>query len=140
MARASQPEPSKVTDVYWLRAQGPASPRPERAGRGGKWLVFVSAEAVDEVWARIKEATEDGRLGIGAKVSTARLNPNATRSNSRVICVYTYAWEDEADVMRVRGELRRVGITQKIPYKADEDTRAGKYRARGDSKIARYFA
>jgi hypothetical protein len=40
--------------------------------------------------------------------------------------VYTYDWQDEKDVRRVRQELRELGITQRIPYKSDEETRAGK--------------
>jgi hypothetical protein len=136
----SHPKPSQVTDVYWLYAAGPRGRWPESAERVGKWLVFVSAEHVDAVWARIQQATEAGRLGIAAKVATARPNPNATSRDSRVICIYTYDCEDEADVMRVRGELRRLGIARKIPYKTDADTLAGKYSARGDTQIARYFA
>ena len=138
-APASQPKPSKVTDVYWLYAQGPPGRSLEPTGRGGKWLVFVSAKYVDATWAKIKEATEAGRLGSAAKVATARPNPNAPNPRSRVICAYTYDWKDEADVRRVREELRRLGITQKIPYKADADTQAGKYSVRGDSGISKYY-
>jgi len=131
-------KPSEVTDAFWLCAQGPPG-RPNVVGQGGKWLVFVSHKYVDTVWAQIKQSTEAGRLGPAAKVATARPNSNARDPRSRVICVYTYDWKDEADVKRVREELRRLGIIQKIPYKADADTQAGKYSVRGDSGIAKYY-
>ena len=103
-------KPSEVTDAFWLCAQGPPG-RPNVVGQGGKWLVFVSHKYVDTVWAQIKQSTEAGRLGPAAKVATARPNSNARDPRSRVICVYTYDWKDEADVKRVREELRRLGIT-----------------------------
>jgi len=91
------------------------------------------------VWAKIKKATEEGKLGDSAKVATAKPNPNATNQATKVICVYTYDWTDEKDVKRVREELRILGITNKIPYKADEDTLSGKYRVRGDTRISKYY-
>lgn len=102
-------------------------------------MVFVPASQVDEVWDKIKRATEDGKLGSSAKVSTARPNPNAKDPNAKVICVYTYDWTDEKDAKRVREELRRLGISSKIPYKADNDTFAGKYANRGSTRISKYY-
>lgn len=90
-------------------------------------------------WDKIKRATEDGKLGSSAKVSTARPNPNAKDPNAKVICVYTYDWTDEKDAKRVREELRRLGISSKIPYKADNDTFAGKYANRGSTRISKYY-
>lgn len=89
---------------------------------------------MDEVWAKIEKATEEGRLGGSAKVATAEAG-----AETRVICVYTYDWADEKDVRRVRKELRKLGITRKIPYKADEDTLAGRYYARGHGRISKYY-
>jgi len=99
----------------------------------------VDRNGVDAVWATIKEATEAGRLGGSAKVATAKPNPYATDPNTKVICVYTYDWTDEADVRRIRVELRALGITQKIPYKADADTLRDKYRVTGHRRISKYF-
>src|SRR5262245_15869141 len=124
---AVDPKPSEETDVYWLHAARKTGSYPASTENCGKWLVFVPLSQIDEVWAKIKLATEEGRLGSAAKVGTARPNPNATNRASKVICVYTYDWTDEADVRRVRHELRALGITSKIPYKADEDTYAGRY-------------
>ena len=131
-------KPSKVTEVYWLYAERQMGQYPEATGNSGKWLIFVPVSQVDEVWAKIKLATEKGLLGKSSKVATAKPNPNATNSDMKVICVYTYDWTDENDVKRVRQELSQLGITRKIPYKADEDTLSGKYANRGNRRIAKY--
>ncbi len=96
-------------------------------------------DGVDTVWGKIKKATERGKLGFASKVSTAKSNPNAKNPDSKVICVYTYDWTDEADVRRIRHELRKIGIIRKIPYKSDEDTMEGKYAKRGDRRISKYY-
>lgn len=80
---------------------------------------------MDEVWAKIKRAVEEGKLGGAAKVSTAKPTPLTGKSKAGVICVYTYDRTDEKDVRRIREELRKLGITNKIPYKTDEDTLSG---------------
>ncbi|MBV9290571.1 MAG: DUF1917 domain-containing protein, partial [Hyphomicrobiales bacterium] len=102
-------------------------------------LIFVPVVQVDELWEKIEQATEEGRLGRHAKVSTAKPNPNAKDANEKVICVYTYDWTDQQDAKRIREELRGMGITQKIPYKADSDTTAGKYANRGNKRISKYY-
>lgn len=106
---------------------------------GGKWLIFVPVERVDQMWVKIKSATEAGKLGEMSKVATAKDNPNAINSSIKVICVYTYDWVDEKDVMRIREELRQLGVTRKIPYKADEDTESGKYANQGKKRISKYY-
>jgi hypothetical protein len=91
------------------------------------------------VWAKIKHATEDGRLGDSAKVATARPNPHVSDPSNKVICVHTYDWTDEEDVRRIRDELRALGIVAKIPYKTDRDTSAGRYAKRGQRRISKYY-
>lgn len=135
----SDTRPFKVTDVYWIYAKRERGRYPKSTQKSGKWLVFVDVKNIDEVWAKVKKATEEGKLGGSAKVATAKPNPNATNTDTKVICVYTYDWTDEKDVRRVREELRKLGITNKIPYKADEDTLSGKYRVRGDTSISKYY-
>ena len=110
--------------------------------RSGKWPVFASRENVDEVWGKIREATEAGRLGTSAKVRTAMPLPQNPLNGKerRVICVYTRDWIDEQDIMRVREELRKLGITKEIPYKSDEDTLGGKYAVMIHKRIAKYWA
>ena len=133
----SEDKPSEVTEVYWIYALRKEGDYPEPTPRSGKWLIFVPAMKVDEVWAKIKRATEEGKLGGSSKVATAKPislpSQKAKHPEIRVICVYTYDWADEVDVRRIREELRRLGITWKIPYKADEDTIKGRY-GKGVSK------
>jgi hypothetical protein len=87
------------------------------------------------VWERVKHAAKHGLLGPAAKVATAKPNPLG-RPGRHVVCVYTYDWRDEADVLRVREELRRLGITETIYYKSDEDTLAGRYS--GAKRVSKY--
>jgi len=132
-------KPSETTDVYWLHAIRQTGTYPQHTANGGKWLIFVDVTEVDRLWETIKCATEEGKLGSAAKVSTAKPNPNAKDPNQKVICVYTYNWTDEEDVMRIRQALRELGITQKIPYKSNSDTFAGKYASRGHRRISKYY-
>lgn len=134
-----QTNPSQVTDEYWLFAERKQGTYPSHSKNGGKWLIFVPGERVDQMWFKIKSATEAGKLGEMSKVATAKDNPHATNSCIKVICVYTYDWMEEEDVMRIRQELRRLGITRKIPYKADEDTASGKYANQGKKRISKYY-
>ena len=128
-----------MKEVYWLYADNATGNYPKSTPRSGKWLLFVRKAELDAAWKRIKQATEAGRLGGDAKVSTAKPNPNAVDPTRGVICVYTYDSEDEDDVMRVREELRGLGFVNKIPYKTDEATLSGKYRNRGGRNISRYY-
>ena len=56
-----------------------------------------------------------------------------------MICVYTYDWTDEEDVRRIREVLRELGFVKKIPYKADQETRAGRYAASGEGRVSKYY-
>jgi hypothetical protein len=136
---SSVPRPSQVKHEYWLYAERKKGDYPKTTTNSGKWLIFAPISQIDEVWMKIKLATEDGRLGDLAKVATAKPNPIATNPGMKVICVYTYDWTDEADVRRVRQELRALGITSKIPYKTDDDTNAGRYSSQGHKRISKYY-
>jgi len=131
--------PSQETSEYWLFANRKQGTYPPHSRNGGKWLIFVPVGRVDKIWSKIKLATESGKLGEQSKVATAKSNSNAANSNIKVICVYTYDWTDEEDVMRIRQELRQLGITRKIPYKADEDTDLGRYANQGQRNISKYY-
>lgn len=135
----TEQKPSRTTSVYWLFAERLAGIYPTATERCGKWLIFVPAKNIDAVWKRIRKATEEGLLGSSSKVATAKSNPLAAGSSMKVICVYTYDWKAEDDVKRIRAELRTLGITWEIPYKSDEDTEAGKYRAAGHTRISKYY-
>jgi hypothetical protein len=132
-------KPSTIADSFWLYAFRKKGTYPKVSDNSGKWLMFMPLDQLDELWEKIKRSTEEGQLGSSSKVATAKQNPNATDSSTKVICVYTYDWTDRQDVMRIRGELRKLGVTSKIPYKADEDTYAGKYAKRGNQRISKYY-
>ena len=131
-------KPSEVTDDQWVRASRTGDDYPTHSERGGKWMVFVPTADLDDLWSRVKGALAVGSIGAQAKASTARPNPNATNPNEKVICVYTYDGDDEADVWRVRAGLRRLGITQPLSWKPDQATRDGQYQVRGNTGVSRY--
>ncbi|MDD1716066.1 MAG: DUF1917 domain-containing protein, partial [Methanolinea sp.] len=79
---------------------------------------------------RVRNATWNNELGISAKVSTARPNPDS-RDTTRVIYVYTRDWRDEADVMRVRERLREIGFSDRLGYKRNIETFKGEYSQKG---------
>ncbi|MGD0070900.1 MAG: putative phosphothreonine lyase domain-containing protein [Candidatus Bathyarchaeia archaeon] len=135
----SNAKPSEVTEVYWIYAIRKKGEYPKSTMNSGKWLIFVDKRDVDRVWNTIRKATEDGLLGDSSKVATAKPNPHATDQDKKVICVYTYDWTDEKDIKRVREELRKLSITNRIPYKTDEDTLLGKYQVMGHKKISKYY-
>lgn len=131
--------PSEVIDKYWLYAFRKDGYYPSSKSRGGKWLIFEDYATIDQIWDKIKQATENGVLGICSKVATAKSNENSSNPNQSVICVLTYDHQDKTDVMRIRQELKKLGITKKIPYKSDKKTREGVYKNRGDKNISEYF-
>ena len=115
--------PSEVTHAAFIVAtyQG-ENPQPE-AKRVGKWLFFVAEKYIDDTWRNVKKAVEDGKLWKQAKVSTTW----RSKGNVYVICVYTYNYEDESDVMKIRDYLREMGFKRAASYKSDEQTLAGIY-------------
>jgi Domain of unknown function (DUF1917) len=131
--------PSKTTQMYWIVLDAPGSP-PEAIEdeNAGKWLLFQEPDAVDAAWKKIRDTTVAHELGISAKVSTAKPNPDS-RDNRKVIYVYTKDWADEADVMRVREKLRALGFTDRIGYKRNIETFAGEYAQKG-KRVTYYSA
>ena len=93
---------------------------------------------IDEIWRKIRDATAAGRLGISARVSTAKENPDS-RDERAVIYVNTADWEDEEDVMRIREVLRELGVEQRIGYKRNIETYHGEY-SEGGKKVTYYSA
>ncbi|HJJ42199.1 MAG TPA: DUF1917 domain-containing protein, partial [Methanocorpusculum sp.] len=129
--------PSKTTRSYWIQQDAAdtknSSPASEKAG---KWLIFLPPDETDEAWKKIRDATKEGRLGIGAKVSTAK-DSKDSHDERKVIYVFTYDWSDEDDVMKVREVLKTLGFTDRIGYKRNIDTYAGEYREKG-KRVAYY--
>ncbi|MFX0094347.1 MAG: putative phosphothreonine lyase domain-containing protein [Candidatus Hodarchaeota archaeon] len=135
----SEKLPSEVSEIHWIYACRQVGFYPESTPQSGKWLVFVPNEQVDAIWRKIKKSTEKGELGDCSKVSTKKPLKITKDHTQKVICVYTYDWTDQADVMRIRENLREIGITQKIVYKTNEDTLKGRYVWKGDTNIHKYF-
>lgn len=130
--------PSEVTDAYWLSAECKTGNFKKPTERAGKWLIYLSMDWIDEYWAKIRQATEEGLLGYSSKVATAKPNPLAS-SKAKLIVVYTYDWMDEKDVFRIREQLRKLGIERKLSYKTNEDTLAGKYKQTTGGRISKYY-
>ena len=129
-------EPSKIRDAYWIESAAPSGSWSENSG---KWLLFISTGRIDSVWRIINLETKAGRLGIAAKVATAKHNELSTSASVRLICVYTYDCNDLDDVRRVRQQLRELGFIKKISYKTDAATIEGKYSQNGDKKISLFY-
>jgi hypothetical protein len=131
--------PSKTTQMYWIVQDAPGSP-PEAIEdeNAGKWLIFQEPDHADESWKKVRDNTVNLNLGISAKVSTSKPNPES-RDNRKVIYVYTKNWADEADVMRVRENLRKLGFTERIGYKRNIETFAGQYAKKG-KRVTYYSA
>lgn len=113
--------PTQEDQVHWIYADREIEGYPDDTDRSGKWLIWLSPETIDRYWVKIRDAVRAGKLGDQAKVSTHRaLSEQRPRY---VICVYSYDYNDVADVMRIREELRKLGIQREIIYKSNEDTR-----------------
>jgi hypothetical protein len=86
----------------------------------GKWMVFPTADRVDEFWAAVAGATVKGELGIEAKVAT---DEPTKKDSARLIAVYTRDYEDKDDVRRVLRKLLDLGLVKAdqrpIYYKCD---------------------
>lgn len=131
--------PTKTTQMYWIVLDAPGSaPEAIEDENAGKWLIFQEPDAVDAAWKKVRDATIAHELGISAKVSTAKPNPDS-RDSRKVIYVYTKDWADEADVMRVRESLRGLGFVDRIGYKRNIETFAGEYAAKG-KRVTYYTA
>lgn len=130
--------PSKTTLMYWITQDEPGP-----AIRGvddeqvGKWLIFIPPDEMDEAWRKVRDETARGMLGISAKISTVRPNPDS-RDERAVIYVYTRNWADEADVMRVRRELHDLGFVERLGYKRNVETYRGEYS--GEGKRVTYYS
>jgi Domain of unknown function (DUF1917) len=101
--------PSAVSAVYWIESKPLVDVQPPTA-RAGEWVIATTLADVDALWSRIKAATEKGELGYKSKVSTSPAKGQADPA-ARVIVVRTRDADDAADVTRVEGVLRGIGIT-----------------------------
>ena len=127
---------------YWVYAHSPVDGREQGQLLVGKWLIRMDCPYVEHYWGLIRDATEDGTLGISAKISTdwGRLNDPAGPRRNHIVCVYTRDWRDEVDVLRVATRLRDVGAVKKmlLTYKPDIFTHAGRYEGDSPGEVAIY--
>ena len=131
--------PTKTTQMYWIVQDSPGSaPEAIEDENAGKWLIFQEPDLVDAVWIKVRNATVALELGISAKVSTAKPNPDS-RDNRKVVYIYTKDWADEEDVLRVREKLRELGFVDRIGYKRNIETFAGEYAKKG-KRVTYYTA
>jgi len=131
--------PSRTKRIYWISQDAPDSPTDAATSeKGGKWLVFVEMDVVDKLWKEIRNATANSQLGLSAKVSTAKPNPDS-RDDRCVIYVFTGNWEDEDEVMGIRERLKELGVTWRIGYKRNIETLQGMY-SDGGKKVSYYSA
>jgi hypothetical protein len=101
--------PSNMSAVYWIESK-PLTPMPDLTPRAGQWLIETTAAEVDDLWVKIREATEAGRLGYKSKVSTTAAK-GQSKASDRLIIVRTYDADDSADVLRIQTVLRELGVT-----------------------------
>ena len=78
--------------------------------------MFVSSDKVDNLWGRIVKSTLAGTISHSAKVSPRNEDDPAS---GHVICVYNADYKSIAEVNRVRGGLRRLGVKERTGYKPD---------------------
>lgn len=123
MAHDASAQPSQINAVYWIEAKAPADSGAAITPHAGYFVISTTSEAVDTLWAKIKQATEAGSLGHKSKVST-RPDPGQTDPQARMIHVRTANSTDEADVERVRAALQQMGIAAER-YESDQGSQPG---------------
>lgn len=94
----------------------------KRAGMtSGKWMLFPSEQSAPGVWKRVVTAVIEGKLGVGAKIAT-----DDGGKGSRLICLYTKDFSDEADVKRVVQQMEKSNLLpgegRSVYYKCDAYT------------------
>ena len=130
--------PSEVFDAHWIYMYSDINNYEIQKGDSGKWLIFEHVSKIDELWAKVREATINGQFGECSKVSTAKPNRNASDSNFKVICIYTADFSNKEDVERIEKSIRGLGIENKLIYKLDKD--AGKYHNQGHRKLSQQIS
>jgi len=128
-------KPSKVIEINFIYALNKNNIQTTK--KSGKWILFFDDnDSLDLSWEKIKKSTENGDLGVYSKVVT---NAPGRPYKNKVICVYTYDYEDKEDIIRVREKLKHLGFKEKISYKKDIDTFKKRYKLRGDKNISLFF-
>jgi hypothetical protein len=131
--------PSTIKSKTYIHAHYENGSYPATTSRSGKWCVFVRRQEHDEWWGKIKSACLMGKLGEEIKTSTGIRISRSPYKDKAVVIVYTYDYEDKEDVLRIRKELRAIGVTWKIAYKADKESKARKYYSKGSDRVGIYY-
>ncbi len=111
--------PSDYSAVYWIEAKRQEGDYPAPKPDMGEWRAELHRDTVDEVWERVKAATEQGELGYKSKVST-RPALGQTEPEQRLLVIRTYSASDTRDVERVKAVLLEMGLSQ-LSYQSDKD-------------------
>lgn len=136
-------KPSEFNKLPWLNSRPNTSMitrniSNELPKKSGKWMLFKKASEIDEVWKIIKKADALGKLGISSKVSTQYYNKNNDSNYVHVLCIYTWNYDWEENVLEIGKSLKLLYPNDKIYYKTNEDTKQGKYRKNGHTNISKY--
>jgi hypothetical protein len=126
----SPERPSQNAEQYWIYSERPDRPTLDAtsAQTYGKWQVFASRRLVDQAWDTVANLVQTGKLGLSAKVATAKPNPNSSSGPDPVIIVYAPDWRDVTEVRRILKVLREAGLAQGwVHFKRDRETLAGAY-------------
>ena len=82
--------PSETHKMHWIIQDAPGiHPDAVNAEDAGKWLIFLARDQADTIWPPIRDATWEGTLGISAKASTSKENPQS-RDDRLVIYAVSY--------------------------------------------------
>jgi hypothetical protein len=135
--------------VHWVWAASTNQPDDIDPLLVGKWLIYLSCTHVGYCWPRVRDATEEGTLGIAAKVSTdwgkghdlvGMIAEGIGGWRDHVICIYTLDWQNREDVARVGSRLAEIDAvrTQTLHYKPDAFTYSGTWAGNAPGEVAIY--
>lgn len=111
--------PSDYSAVYWIESKRKQGDYPALTSNAGEWRVKLTIANVDEVWEKVKVATENGKLGYKSKVST-RPASGQSHPDERLLCIRTYDADDTGDVERIQKVLIEMGLGSDLTYNRDK--------------------
>ena len=89
MMHDADAKPSELAAVYWVEAKRQQGDYPSPTPNSGEWRILTTADELDDLWERVKQATVTGKLGYKSKAST-KPGPGQHQRTDRLICVRTY--------------------------------------------------
>ena len=114
MANEAEAVTSEAAGVYWVEAKREIEGK-EPTPRAGVWFVPTTPSEIAALWATIKQATREGKLGYKSKAATASRSLGVDQAD-RVIHVLTYDADDTADVARIHAALMELGVTGELTF------------------------